>query len=562
MNQNRLWVVGIFVVVVAGCLVYSNSLKNKFCYDDLATIQTNVFIRSFKHFAGLFRQDYFIFSAENSYRPVVTLTYLLDYAVYQERPWGYHLTNVILHAACAGLVAFVLGTIISRELGLVTGLLFAVFPVNTEAVNAVSFREDILVVFFGLLSFLSYRQWRKRRTSFWLAGSCLLVFLACLSKENGVVIPFIILGSELILPGKNTFPGWKKPVLVYSIALAGYGLLRFVLFPGSGKETVGWLAGSWLMSLLNVPLVYLTYFKKLLFPYPLMADYPSDWATTFSWSLAGQSLAGIALIVFLLIITWRKNRVIFYGLFWLLLSLLPTSNIVPIFNPFAERYLYLPGIGFLLVVATGLARVKKTVGWALGLFLVTGYATLTYQRNPDWKDDLSLWSRTISQMKQPTARAHIGLGYGLVEKGELKAGEEQFRKAVNLRPAMAQAHLSLADVLADQERWPEAVKHYLLAIRLEPRQAVAHHNLAFVLEKAGYLKEAWQYYQTAIKLNPFYAQAYFNLGNLMAKIGQEKEAEEAYRRAVESYPGYAEVYYNWGNLLLQQGKLPEAEKLY
>ncbi len=563
MNKETRWPgIAFLVIFCVSFATYFNTLGNSFCYDDLATIENNTFIRSWKNLPKLFHRDYFLLSTETSWRPVVTLSYFLDFAFFQERPYGYHLTNILLHCFSACLVMLVFCRLFSWKMGFLSGLLFAVFPLNSEVVNAVSFREDQLVVFFALVSFLFYLRWRKNDGFWFLLAGAFFSFLACLSKENGVIVPFLILGSEVCFPEKSGRK-IKKAAFFYGTALFFYLVLRFLVFPSPKKDTTSLLGGSWLVTLLDIPLVYAAYFKKLIWPYPLMAEYHCLWPVSFSWEFAVKSFLILAGVLAVLFFFWRQDRIVFFGLFWLIAGLLPTSNLVPLFNPFAERYLYLPGIGFLIVVARYLSQIRKIwLAAALVVFFVFLYGSISFRRNYDWKDDVSLWRKSISQLRFPTARACLGLGSGLARKKELKSAEIQLRKAIYLKPGLTQAHLVLADVLSDLGKKKQAIRHYLIAIKIEPDLAVAYHNLAYTLEELGNFSAAINYYRKAVQLNPCYAQAYFNLGNLLGKQGLQKEAENAYRQALTIHPGYAQAYYNLGNLFLAQGRLSEAEWCY
>ena len=135
----------ILFIIILAAILYANTLNNGFVYDDDYTVVNNVFISDFHNLTELLQKNYFPSSGEITYRPVVTLTYFIDYALYGLKPWGYHLTNVLLHAANGVLLYIFLTLLFSGEgAPLVTALLFLTHPVLTEAVNAISFREDLL----------------------------------------------------------------------------------------------------------------------------------------------------------------------------------------------------------------------------------------------------------------------------------------------------------------------------------------------------------------------------------------------------------------------------------
>ena len=137
--------------------IYSNSLQNSFVYDDDGTIVSNNFVKNWGNVPKIFTQDYFSLSNEATYRPMVTLSYFLDYSFWQLNPFGYHLTNLLFHIVNTILIYFLLSLILkSRTIPLFTALLFATHPIQTEAVAAISFREDLMTMCFFLLSLLLY----------------------------------------------------------------------------------------------------------------------------------------------------------------------------------------------------------------------------------------------------------------------------------------------------------------------------------------------------------------------------------------------------------------------
>ncbi|HEC70151.1 MAG TPA: hypothetical protein ENI31_07720, partial [Candidatus Omnitrophica bacterium] len=156
----------VFLLIVITFVVYFGSLKNEFVWDDFLVIVNNNFIKSWNNFCQLFNKSYLtspsqirylevinIGSGESSYRPVVTLTYFIDYFFYKLNPWGYHLTNLLLHILNVLLLYFLIRLITQNNIiALLAGLLFAVHPVNTEAVDVITFREDLLCFLFFVSS--------------------------------------------------------------------------------------------------------------------------------------------------------------------------------------------------------------------------------------------------------------------------------------------------------------------------------------------------------------------------------------------------------------------------
>ena len=155
-------ILSISLILIISIAIYSNTLKNGFVYDDEFTVVNNTLIKNFSNISKLFTKEYFAASGEMSYRPVVTFTYFIDYALYGLKPYGYHLTNLLLHAL-NGVILYIFLTLLFKpsqssifNLQLLISLLFATHPVLTEAVNAISFREDLLCFLFYISALIPY----------------------------------------------------------------------------------------------------------------------------------------------------------------------------------------------------------------------------------------------------------------------------------------------------------------------------------------------------------------------------------------------------------------------
>ncbi len=228
----------VLLALVPVC-TFLNALYNGFVYDDIGIIEDNYFIRSFHNICKIFSKDYFQLSHELTYRPVVTLSYFIDYAVWHLNPFGYHLTNIILHTINTLLLYFLLVWLIRiRSAALLSSLIFSIHPCITETVNAIGYREDLLVALFSFLSCLCLirssqgylashgnkfshlslqgekttenknqflRASTKWRVWSYYALSLIFYFLGLFSKETAVVIPMFILLYWALCMRRNLF---------------------------------------------------------------------------------------------------------------------------------------------------------------------------------------------------------------------------------------------------------------------------------------------------------------------------------------------------------------------
>src|SRR3989337_1623146 len=191
----------IFIIVCLSQFVYLNSLSNQFVYDDEFTIVTNYFIKTWNNLPSLFNKDYFKFSGELSYRPVVTLSYFIDYTLWKLNPFGFHLTNTLLHTLNSVLLFFLLKRIFNcQTTSFLATLIFSCHPLLTEAVNAISYREDLLAATFSIATFLLYHTTSNDELSFSPAyfGSVGCYLLGIFSKEMAITLPLLIFLYDLI----------------------------------------------------------------------------------------------------------------------------------------------------------------------------------------------------------------------------------------------------------------------------------------------------------------------------------------------------------------------------
>ncbi len=596
----------ISLILIISIAVYSNTLKNGFVYDDRFTIVDNLFIKNWNNLPELFSKTYFSRSGEETYRPIVTLSYFVDYSLWGLKPFGYHLTNLLLHSANVVLVylfallllnnplspTLLRGSNIThthtytRWIAFFTALLFSIHPIQSEAVNAISFREDLLVVFFLTAAFLILSPQgrgegegdRGLSLTFYLV-SLFLYLLALLSKEMAVTFPLLLIGYYLCFTqdknlishrgteAQRTTPPFLNHLIGYIVVTLIYLFLYFFTFSNPNPEIS--LQPDILTRLLTLPKVIVKYLWLILIPLDLNTDY----VVMFSRSWTDPSvvfsvffLMGIGAAVFHLSKRYRKEL---FGLLWFFVSLLPVMNIVPINNVIAERYLYFPFVGISLFLSRWLVYLYGVIPprlWKRGLITITAISILffgirTHLRNMDWRDNLTLWSKTVI-VSPESARAHHGLGNAYEEMDEYEKAIQEYQTALRLKPYFVEAHYNLGNAYAKQGRLNEAIQEYQIALRLNPEYANAHNNLGNVYSDQGQLDKAMQEYRIALKLNPNDGEAYNNLGNVYAKQGRLDESIQEYQIALRLNPDHVKAHYNLGLVYAEQGRLNESRKKF
>ncbi|MDO8743495.1 MAG: tetratricopeptide repeat protein [Candidatus Brocadiaceae bacterium] len=561
------------LITVLPVLIYLNSLGNTFVYDDYLTITNNYFIREWRYLSAFFSQKYFAISNELTYRPIVTLSYFVDYALWQLRPWGYHLTNLIIHTLNVYLVYFTAYHLFKNRItAFISCLLFSVHPIFSEAVNAVSYREDLLSASFLLVAFILFIQYNKstnrRYFIIWYALSLLTYLLAMLSKETAFVLPFLILSYELIFQKNhivNLHNRTRRLVANYAgyLAIGGFYLfLRFYLFHNSG-ESVGYPGNSVFVNFIMMTKVLGYYVKLLFIPVPLNADYivpltfsPADAAFVISITL-------LIITAILLIKKCRLSSIWTFSTIWFFVTLLPVLNIIPINNIIAERYLYIPGIGFTMLFGSLLTHRISEHGiyklFRIGLIAVVCLLFVwgTVSRNKIWLNEFTFSTETIRR-SPASFRVYNDLGFFYYHNGSIDAAIQAFKDSIKIRYDQPKAHCNLGAAYSLKGINDAAIEELKVAIQLRNQYPEAHNNLGILYKRKGMLNEAVNEYIEALKVNPYYADAHNNLGSALIDQGRLDEALSEIEKAVKIRRNFALAHYNIAVVYFKKNLINEA----
>ena len=419
----------------------------EFVIDDAYLIAGNQGIRSLGNALAFFAQPWgggegasgYVSNNAAYYRPLTTLLFSVEYALFGLRPAYFHLVSILLHAGASAL-AVLLALRLLGNLGaaLFAGLVFAVHPVHTEAIAAACYQTTLLAALLAMAALWVLGlgldgRWRLARA---LLLAAILAALAALAKEEGAAVVLLAVALVLLAPGAARARG--KGALLAGMA-AGVGLVmlvRFVAVPGSTDSFFG-QAGSAVVAMTMLRVVVL-YAGLLVVPLVLCPFY--DWfIVTPSASLSAEPVVGFLLATGLLaaVVLLRKRApAAAVGLAWLALALAPVLQIVPILNVAAERFLYLPSLGFAIALAAFFAwgRSRRPV-LALGLAaaLLTLFAARTLWRWPDWRDDRVLNQTTAADFREsPTPL--LNLADLEVTAGNPAAALEHLREAARRAP--------------------------------------------------------------------------------------------------------------------------------
>ena len=567
------------LIIFVSVLLYINSLSNTFVYDDVYIITENYLIKSLGNLAKLFQKDYLLLSGELSYRPIVTLSYFIDYAIWQLNPLGYHLTNIILHTVNVFLFYCLIKSISKKRIvSILATLLFISHPILTETVNAVCYREDILASIFFLLAFICFLKIRvpfsekgnslqQTNTRFipYYTLSCISYCLALFSKEMAITLPILLILFDLLharrnknktLPTPSQLTRLTRWILFYGgyIVVTGFYLsIRFIAFKNTFKTII--VSPS---NFVTMTKVVASYIKLLLIPLNLNADYCVPYSQDLSLSFFLSSLF-IASVIIIIIRLHRQNRYMTFFNLWFFITLLPVLGIIPIGNIMAERYLYIPIIGFCSTTGCIFANYissRKNMPIILGIILFSMQIGVVY-RNGVWRDDATLWGYTYKR-EPNSARACSNLGNIYFKNQRYEDAIQMYKKSLTFPYSYPFIHYNLGATYEKIGLIDKAIEEYNASISSHNDNTLAFNNLGTLYDRQGLSDMAIEAYKQALTNNPYFPLTHNNLGNTYERIGNSEKALTEYTEALKIDKNYADAHNNVGAVYLKKGILDNA----
>ena len=428
--EGRLSASAPLLLLLALTLVtYANSFGGAFLGDSGAVVLEDPRVHQVNgdNLALIFREQYWYPTADSGvYRPLVTLSFLLNYAVLgnADRPGGYHWVNLGLHGGNVILVWLLAMTVWERRLAaFFTAAIFAVHPVNVEAVTNIAGRADLMAgmgVLAGLVLYTRGPDAGGWRHLFWLLGMLLAALFGLFSKENAVVLPALMILYDLVFR-RSRLSGY----LPVAAALATTWWVRHAVFsklppfdqPFVDNPLVG---ADFLTARLTALKVLFKCVWLLIWPRALTWDYSYNQIPPATWAAGLAALAGVTGMLALVAWLYRRDRqACFFGAFFFLV-LLPTSNLLLIIGSImAERFLYLPSIGFAGCLAAGVLALgtrRVRVATAALAVAVTALSLRTWNRNADWADSERFWMSALETCPN-SFKTHMAPIYGWSQKG-------------------------------------------------------------------------------------------------------------------------------------------------
>lgn len=566
-------------LVIIAVLPYLNTLANGFVYDDDVQVLQNPFIRNFSHLRQIFTTSVFSYQGgaqgvTNYYRPLMTLGYLLCHAVFGFHAFGFHLVNIVLNVLVVCLVFAVTRRLFhDRLLAFIAAALFALHPIHTEAVDWIAASTDLELALFFLLAFWFYLRLNgreERRTLLLLSGMVVSFALALLSKEPAATLPALATIYEHACRDDRKKTGWRVKLGRYGplwVVLAVYIVVRTralgLFAPVVSRPQM--TSGAVLMAACAL---IGRYVEKLVWPVHLSAAYVFPASIG---ALLPRILIGIGIVIVcaaLMAYFWRRERRVFFAFAWFFLTLAPVLNArwMPEFV-FAERYLYLPSIGFCWVVGWLAVRAARRAARAPNLWrralvgaacaLAVLLAARIVLRNRVWKNDFTFYTRTLEAAPNAVVlRNNLGKYYW--DRGNVAEAETQWLAAYRLNPKFVYVLENLGLAGLKQKRYSIAAAYFYDALALSPDDATAHRGLGEVYHKLGKLDRAENQLQTAVRLAPLSFRARIYLGELYFDEAKYPAAAKQFHAAIHILPT-VRAYFGLGLADWVQGNRVAAE---
>ena len=555
----------VLFLLVAG--VFMPAVTHSFItYDDPTYVTENPHVTTgitWTSFVWAFRS-----TEASNWHPVTWLSHMVDCQLFGLRPWGHHLTSVLLHAANSALLFEIL-VLMTGALwrSLFVAALFGLHPLHVESVAWIAERKDVLSTLFLLLALGAYALRFRAKTEgrpkswAWYGLSLVLFALGLMAKPMVVTLPFLLLLLDFwplrrwqgaTLRSRALLVVEKAPFLALSAASCAVTLFA----QSKGGAVASMEEFPWSVRLANAVTAYGWYLEKLVFPTKLAVFYPSFATLPPLSAVLGTALI-LALISVLAIALANKRPALLVGWLWYLGTLVPVIGLVQIGGQAtADRYSYIPSIGVFLFVAWCLPSLwvstlaqRRIVAATAGAIL-SAYAALAVYQLSFWKDGATLFRHALS-VTQDNWVAHANLAAALA-KTSSAASSAELRETITILARFAESYNRKGvEFEKDPAHLADAIKNFRIAIQIFPNLADSHYNLGTALiASKGDAREAIDEFRTATKLRPDYVNAHLRLAVALARTsGGDDEAKAELRTALEKDPDNFLAHYLLGELL-------------
>jgi tetratricopeptide (TPR) repeat protein len=592
----------LLIIAISSFLLYANTFGNDYAQDDAIVITENMYTQEgFSGISGLLTKDTFFgfFKVEGKeslvaggrYRPLSLITFAIEQEIFGDSPAIRHIINAILYSLLCmmiymTLVKIMIHTRVKKSLlwfAFLAAMIFTLHPIHTEAVANIKGRDEIMAFLLGLSAIYLLLSKRLNPTPGWIIAA-LLFFLALMSKENAItLIPVGFLIYWYLR--KESLVNSVKPTMALLAGTIVFLIIRFsVLGLGVGDEPLemmnnpfvkfengnySFFAPSEKMAAIIYALGW--YVKLLVIPHPLTNDYYPRQVEVLQLSNPWVIIAAIALIVIVAlgILSWKKNRLISFSIWYFILTLSIFSNIAfPIGTHLSERFLFMPSLGFCMLLAYVLWNIYYKFGsyvfYGCAALIIGLYGFKTIDRNMTWQDDYTLYTTDV-KVSNNSAKALNAAGGVLVERSinetdeniknqMLEQAKGYLNKALSIHPNYVNAWLLLGNAYFYSKAYDKAIDAYDQSLAINASYPDAMKNLAVALKEGGRnagevegnLQKARAYLTRSYKIDNSNYEINRLMGILESFSGNHEEAIKYYTRVTQLVPkdkaGYILLY--------------------
>jgi tetratricopeptide (TPR) repeat protein len=564
-------------LVLACVLVYARSFAGPFIFDDLASIPDNPNIRQLWPITVPLSPPPDLGALGG--RPLVSLSFAVNYALGGLDVRGYHAMNLALHV----LATLLLWRIVARTLAspallgryggegtaFAIALLWSVHPLLSEPVTYIVQRTELMMGAFYLLTlYCALRAWTDARPGAWQAAAVAACALGMACKEPMVSAPIMVVLHDLAFRGRPAREVLRERSRFY-LALAGSWLVLIGILAG-GAQFKGALGGLGKISSFD----YLRLQAHAIVHYLRLALWPHPLTIAYDWDIPSVPEAipyGLLVVVLLAASVWAVRAGLpwlgFLGA-WFFLILAPTSSVLPLHTePVAERRMYLPLAAVValvvILVRAALVRVsaERRIGPALTAAAAAALAVVTFLRVQDYRTVLGIWEDALRKSPRSTSvRNNLGNAYAF--SGQLDKALEQYHEAVRLNPNHPLAFFNIGFTLVHQNKNAEAVAPLMEAIRIRQADANAQYVLGRALANSGRPAEGLPHFEIALDMKPGDAEARRDYASALLAVGRLPDAVHHFREALRTHPQDQAAHSRLGNALVNMGQMNEALASY
>jgi protein O-mannosyl-transferase len=549
-------IIYLLLLLLVTSLVYWRSIENDFVnLDDNEHVYENPNITSLDaaHIKAMFTG-----SRMGNWIPLTELSFAIDHYFRGMEPYGFHLTNLILHLLNTLLVFWLLLMISGNSfISLLSALIFAVHPMHVESVAWITERKDVLYALFYLAALICWVKGRILKKRGLLYLTMFLYLLALCSKSMAVTLPLILIIYDVYYENKQL----KKVVLdkiPFFVLAAG---VVFITLRATYSSTTPYAELNIIERLVTANYAFWFYPLKMLLPFKLSAIYPYpqdiNQAIPLYYYLSLLLSGGL---VWLLVGIRKNHKTLLFWFWFYLLTILPVLHLLPLAGGAitCDRFTYIPGIGVYMVLLYlinqkfSLSKSKYII-----ILIIAGYAFLSWQRIAVWENGIVLHTDIIARYPE-IELPYINRGKAYGQRGEHGKAIADFSSAIRVNPVSADAYNNRGNEYGDLKDYGAGIADLDKALQLRPGFVEGYNNRAHLYMNTGRYAEAEADFHQALALQPDYASGWYNRGNLYRKIGEYDKAIADYDQAVKLNPQMVDAYNNRGTAYSMSGRHREA----